>query len=983
MATDYVVKFSGQDNLSGTINKVKQSLKEVGGSTDKIDQISKKFDKIQASTAPLRKKLKDTKAEMEKLAATGDTTSELFKRMATAAKQYQATLDKVNSATKNVTASTSKMNGVGNLASGITGAGTAVTGVLGMFGKFGDSASASILKVQSSLATLQGTQAMFSSGGGAALANPYVAVGAAIVGAGAAWFEYNKNLEEATELTRQFTGLSGNALESLRGGIKSVADTFGKDYREVLSSVDFLMNQYGIDGEAALNVIRDGFVAGADDSGKMLDMIQQYGGAFNDAGISASELVAIIGNTRSGIFSEEGMAVIQMASKNIRDMSKNAAQSIDAIGISSEKLKADLQSGTITTVQALQQISNKMKEFPAQSAEVGAVLQDVFGKKGAAAGYELVTALADVETNLDVVKQQTGQWGEAMEQLQEADREMENALASLFGVADGGFSTMTTKLKAEVYGAVARVINGFIDWYNKSLLVRGAITGLATAFKNAWEIIKAILKLFMNSVESLAGMIEGVLTLDWNKVKSSWKNGMSNILKTIVTGFENIKDNMADAVDQTLNGQIKKIEVEAAVTSATTTKGNGSSTNSGSSNAEGSGSKSSSKTKKEEVVKTQIELDREALSKVQKDVQNAISDFNSGLIDKETLQKAIDEANKYYQEHNIKANVELEFKQDKQGFEQAAIKKTDNSKEVGSIAALEAQYSKLNEELKNTPVSDERLKEILAEKAALEEEINQLKIRNGLADSKPQAKEGSIEFVQNKIAEQEAKLKLEVVGTDEYKRIAQEIADLKDQEHTIQLKIDNDGIKSQFEQTSEAIEQYKAKMQGVSELAGTVGNSFSQLGSAVGGTGGAFLDMAGQTISAIAQIIPQIVSLIGAQEAEALAAGTASGAALPFPANIAAIASIIATITGLFAGFAGSFADGGIVAGGSMHGDRLLARVNSGEMILNNNQQANLFNALDGTGIGANMGGNVKFEIDGRVIKGVLKNVNSKANKQS
>ena len=45
--------------------------------------------------------------------------------------------------------------------------------------------------------------------------------------------------------------------------------------------------------------------------------------------------------------------------------------------------------------------------------------------------------------------------------------------------------------------------------------------------------------------------------------------------------------------------------------------------------------------------------------------------------------------------------------------------------------------------------------------------------------------------------------------------------------------------------------------------------------------------------------------------------------------------NIVATITALFASFAGKFADGGIISGGSFHGDKLLARVNAGEMILN------------------------------------------------
>ena len=86
---------------------------------------------------------------------------------------------------------------------------------------------------------------------------------------------------------------------------------------------------------------------------------------------------------------------------------------------------------------------------------------------------------------------------------------------------------------------------------------------------------------------------------------------------------------------------------------------------------------------------------------------------------------------------------------------------TQTPPEAGSLAALEAAYNKLNTELKNTVVSDERLSEINKEKAALEEQIKQLKIRNGLLvekkvepkEVKPQAKEGSIAYVQKQISD--------------------------------------------------------------------------------------------------------------------------------------------------------------------------------------------------------------------------------------
>lgn len=86
------------------------------------------------------------------------------------------------------------------------------------------------------------------------------------------------------------------------------------------------------------------------------------------------------------------------------------------------------------------------------------------------------------------------------------------------------------------------------------------------------------------------------------------------------------------------------------------------------------------------------------------------------------------------------------------------------------------------------------------------------------------------------------------------------------------------------------------------------------------------------------------VSNTQAKSGEALADAASSGAKLPFPANIAAIAAGVAAVVAVIATIGSlAFADGGIVPGTSYSGDRVSARVNSGEMILNRTQQANLW----------------------------------------
>ena len=124
------------------------------------------------------------------------------------------------------------------------------------------------------------------------------------------------------------------------------------------------------------------------------------------------------------------------------------------------------------------------------------------------------------------------------------------------------------------------------------------------------------------------------------------------------------------------------------------------------------------------------------------------------------------------------------------------------------------------------------------------------------------------------------------------------------------------------------------------------------------------------------------IGKLGVKEGSAIASATASGAALPFPANIAAIAAGIAAVVAAFAMVFSAFAEGGIVGGGSHIGDSQIVRVNSGEMILNGQQQKRLFNLLNGTdsrnGSTVGEGGVVKFKIKGNNLYGVLNNHVSK-----
>lgn len=199
-------------------------------------------------------------------------------------------------------------------------------------------------------------------------------------------------------------------------------------------------------------------------------------------------------------------------------------------------------------------------------------------------------------------------------------------------------------------------------------------------------------------------------------------------------------------------------------------------------------------------------------------------------------------------------------------------------------------------------------------------------------------------------------------GTEAFKSVGEEITNVTSKQIELGTKasIISDNRKK-LESQSEAWGNYAEMIGGVSNAMNVLGNSQEA-------------QMA-QFAANTAAIIANAVSTIAAMNAEAIAKGASSAFSLPFPANLAALATIVATVTSIFASLP-KFADGGIVGGGSMYGDKVLTRLNSGEMVLNRRQQANLFDMLEnGTKENGAVVSNLK--IKGSDIYIALKNYSS------
>lgn len=516
-----------------------------------------------------------------------------------------------------------------------------------------DSQVSNIINLANNLDGLTGKLKAFGKTAISLMMNPYFAALAGVVGVGMAfkWFyDYNKGIMEATRLTKEFTGYTGEALETMRNSIMATADTMGKDFNEVLSTADALMSQYHLSGEEAMKVINDGFASGADLSGDMLSKIQQYAPTFHDAGISADQLVAILQQTRSGIFSDKGLDIITMASKKIREMSTGTASALDSIGISSKQVQKDLQSGAKSTFDIIQEVSAKLKGFSDDSQEVGAILKDVFGKQGAAAGLQLIEQLDTMTTDIEEVKKQTGEWGKTQEENIELHKELNSYLSSMFDMSQHGFEEMIeqgklfgTKVLIKICKGLFDSINYFIDWYNESILLRGAINNIWLTFKTGWIAVKTVVNLIIDafkqmgrSAKGFLDILEGIVTFDLDKAKKGMQE-IFDISPFLKEGWNDIKNAgneyglaFADAFKNTVSGQLQHLklaDVDGGATSSDPTKNGNKGT------VGGSGTTQNNKSKADKAAKEEAERQK----KQQKELQAAIAliqyEYNEKILD--------------------------------------------------------------------------------------------------------------------------------------------------------------------------------------------------------------------------------------------------------------------------------------------------------------------------------------------------------------
>ena len=372
------------------------------------------------------------------------------------------------------------------------------------------------------------------------------------------------------DVTKQLGDMDDASLQNVTESAFALRDTFGYDIPESTKAAKALVDNFGISGEEAMNLIATGAQNGLDYSGELLDSISEYSVQFEKMGMDADDMFAIFQKgAESGAFNLDkvGDAVKEMSIRVI-DGSDTTKEGFELLGLNADEMSKKFSEGGESAKEAFEQTIDALASMEDPIAQNAAGV-DLFGTMWEDLGPEAVTALSDIQDGAyqtsDAMNQiKEVKYDDLGSQLEELKRNLEvlmiplgealmplldilintvlPILTGLLGPLISLFSELLTPILDVAQRALQPLIEAF-DFLMKnaisplislisSLLVpafSGALNGM---FSTASKVIGNITNVFRNIID----FIKNVFTGNW---KAAWQN-VKDIFKNIVDGLGNI-----------------------------------------------------------------------------------------------------------------------------------------------------------------------------------------------------------------------------------------------------------------------------------------------------------------------------------------------------------------------------------------------------------------------------------------------------------
>lgn len=310
---------------------------------------------------------------------------------------------------------------------------------------------------------------------------------------------YGDSLEQVAEslskVKQQVGDIEPEKLKDMTKYALDLEQTFGFDVSESIRTANQLMEQFGISGEKAYDLIVAGAQNGLNQNDNLLDTYNEYSPKFKQIGFDADDMYnALISGADRGIFDIDKLGdAVNEFSIRVLDGSDTTKDAFSRLGLDAEAMADQFARGGDVAKNAFKQTVKALEklEDPLEQNTVGV---ELFGTMWEDTGGEALLALADIEDGIDDT---TG----AMKKL---DKVNTDNLNNKLGTLGRKIKTdVAYPIIEEAYPAIEKII----DYTSENLdeiipLAKSAGTAIAAVFvvKKAGE--------FVGSIKNITGAIK-------------------------------------------------------------------------------------------------------------------------------------------------------------------------------------------------------------------------------------------------------------------------------------------------------------------------------------------------------------------------------------------------------------------------------------------------------------------------------------------
>ena len=346
-------------------------------------------------------------------------------------------------------------------------------------------------------------------------------------------------------VSQQMKGLSDGELQSVTEGAFALRDVFQYDVAESVRAANALVNNFGISGDDAMNLIAAGAQNGLDFSGELLDTISEYSVQFAKVGIDADQMFQIMqAGADSGAWNLDkvGDAIKEMSIRVV-DGSDTTAAGFQAIGMDADIMAQKFAAGGETAQQAFQETIQALAgmEDPVQQNIAGV---NLFGTMWEDLGPEVVSQLASITDEAYAA-------GDELQKMQEV--KYDNLGDALKGLG--------RQLEVELL-PLANELTSFLTDILQEVNFDGLAEGIAEAFSAVQAVAGPLLSPVMDLMSQL---FSGDMFFQLGSVVAGLSGplqSLSQYLQPIIGAFLQMAQNVFPvfvAVGQTVAGAISQI----------------------------------------------------------------------------------------------------------------------------------------------------------------------------------------------------------------------------------------------------------------------------------------------------------------------------------------------------------------------------------------------------------------------------------------